>query len=73
VEEEEEYEGSDEDGIDFRFVDTEDDILATFRSNGPAARAAAGGGDALNRERLQAVLKELVNCRQLLDRVMKDG
>jgi len=73
VEEEEEYEGSDEDGIDFRFVDTEDDILATFRSNGPAARAAAGGGDALNRERLQAALKELVNCRQLLDRVMKDG
>ena len=71
-EEEEEYEGSDEDGIDFRFVDTEDDILATFRGNGAAARGA-GGGDALDRERLEGVLKDLINCRQLLDRALKDG
>jgi DNA-binding transcriptional MerR regulator len=71
--EEEEYEGSDEDGIDFRFVDTEDDILATFRGNGPAARGPGGGGGRLDRERLEGVLKDLINCRQLLDRAMKDS
>jgi DNA-binding transcriptional MerR regulator len=69
-EEEEEYEGSDEEGIDFRFVETEEDILATFRGDGPPARGAGGG---LDRERLEGVLKELVDCRQLLDRAMKDG
>jgi DNA-binding transcriptional MerR regulator len=69
-EEEEEYEGSDEEGIDFRFVETEEDILATFRRDGPLARGAGGG---LDRERLEGVLKELVNCRQLLDRALKDG
>jgi DNA-binding transcriptional MerR regulator len=67
-EEEEEYEGSDEDGIDFRFVDTEDDILATFR--GGAARGAGGG---LDRDRLEAVLRSLIDCRQLLDRALKDS
>jgi DNA-binding transcriptional MerR regulator len=71
-EEEEEYEGSsDEDGIDFRFVETEEDILATFRGDG-AARGTAGGST-IDRERLQGVLKELINCRQLLDRALKEG
>ena len=69
-EEEEEYEGSDEEGIDFRFVETEEDILATFRRDSPPAR---GAGSGLDRERLEGVLKELVNCRQLLDRALKDG
>jgi DNA-binding transcriptional MerR regulator len=69
-EEEEEYEGSDEEGIDFRFVETEEDILATFRRDSPPARGAGGG---LDRERLEGVLKELVHCRQLLDRALKDG
>jgi DNA-binding transcriptional MerR regulator len=69
-EEEEEYEGSDEEGIDFRFVETEEDILATFRRDSPPARGAGGG---LDRERLEGVLKELVDCRQLLDRALKDG
>ncbi len=68
-EEEEEYEGSEEDGIDFRFVDTEDDILATFR--GGAAKGAGGG--VLDRERLEGVLRDLIDCRQLLDRALKDG
>jgi DNA-binding transcriptional MerR regulator len=68
---EEEYEGSDEDGIDFRFVETEEDILATFRGDG-AARGTAGG-NAIDRERLRGVLKELIDCRQLLDRALKDG
>jgi len=70
-EEEEEYEGSDEEGIDFRFVETEEDILATFRG-GPAARGS-GGGSTIDRERLQGVLKELMDCRQLLDRALKDS
>jgi DNA-binding transcriptional MerR regulator len=69
-EEEEEYEGSDEEGIDFRFVETEEDILATFRRDSPPARGAGGG---LDRERLEGVLKELVHCRQLLDRALKDA
>jgi DNA-binding transcriptional MerR regulator len=71
-EEEEEYEGSDEEGIDFRFVETEEDILATFRA-GPATRGAGGGGNGIDRERLQGVLKELIDCRQLLDRALKEG
>jgi DNA-binding transcriptional MerR regulator len=70
-EEEEEYEGAEEEGIDFRFVETGEDILATFRGDG-AARGVGGGG-ALDRERLEGVLKELIDCRQLLDRAMKDG
>ena len=72
-EEEEEYEGSDEEGIDFRFVETEEDILATFRGDGAARGASGGGGGGIDRERLQGVLKELINCRQLLDRALKDG
>jgi DNA-binding transcriptional MerR regulator len=74
VESEEEYEGSDEDGIDFRFVETEEDILATFRGSGPSARATVddGNGD-LDRQRLEGVLKDLIDCRQLLDRALKDG
>jgi DNA-binding transcriptional MerR regulator len=72
--EEEEYEGADEDGIDFRFVETEEDILATFRGNSPSARGAgADGSGELDRERLEGVLKELINCRQLLDRALKDS
>ncbi len=77
--EDEEYEGSDEEGIDFRFVETEDDILATFRGN-PAPGKPAGGdslgnslGNSLDRERLEGVLRDLVDCRQLLDRALKDG
>jgi len=39
-EEDEEYEGGDdEEGIDFRFVETEEDLLATFRGGATHARA----------------------------------
>ena len=41
--EDEEHEGPAGEGIDFRFVDTEDDILATFRGNGVAGPTAASG------------------------------
>ena len=70
-EEEDEYEGSDEDGIDFRFVDTEDDILATFRGGpAPPREPPANTPD---RARLESVLRDLIDCRQLLDRAMKDN
>jgi DNA-binding transcriptional MerR regulator len=70
-----EYEGSDDEGIDFRFVETEEDILTTFRAgshHAPAARPPPGIAPE-DRERLQGVLKELLDCRQLLERAMKDG
>ena len=80
-EEDEEYEGSGDEGIDFRFVETEDDILETFRAGGhhggqghgaaPAAHPAPGIAPE-DRSRLEGALKELLDCRQLLDHVMKD-
>lgn len=69
--EEEEYEGSEEDGIDFRFVNDEGDILKTYRAGPGHGRATEAPG--ADRERLESVLKELVVCREMLDRVMKDG
>jgi DNA-binding transcriptional MerR regulator len=71
AEREEEYEGSEEDGIDFRFVDDEGDILKTYRSGPGHGRGAEAHG--ADREQLESVLKELVACREMLDRVMKDG
>jgi DNA-binding transcriptional MerR regulator len=71
TEPEEEDEGSEEDGIDFRFVETEEDILATFRG-GTASSGRRGGGDAPDRERLQSVLRDLIDCRQMIDRVLKE-
>jgi DNA-binding transcriptional MerR regulator len=57
-------------GIDFRFVDTEDDFLDAFRSG--KGRKAAVDRNALDREKLEGVLRDLISCRQMLDRVMKD-
>ena len=62
--------GSEEDGIDFRFVDAEDDFLDTFR--GGKGRAAAAEHHALDRDKLEGILRDLIACRQMLDRVMKD-
>jgi DNA-binding transcriptional MerR regulator len=67
-----EYEGSeDADGIDFRFVEAEEDILATFRGSPSAPKAATP--KPLDREQLEGALKDLIACKQLLDRVLKDG
>ena len=63
--------GSGEDGIDFRFVDAEDDFLEAFR--GGKSRARAAEHNALDREKLEGVLRDLIACRQMLDRVMKEG
>jgi DNA-binding transcriptional MerR regulator len=62
---------SEEDGIDFRFVDAEDDFLDTFR--GGKGRATAAEHNALDRDKLEGVLRDLISCRQMLDRVFKDG
>ena len=60
-----------ENGIDFRFVEEQEDILATFR--GSPAPPKAAEAKPLERERLESALKELLACRQLLDRAMKDS
>jgi DNA-binding transcriptional MerR regulator len=82
-EDDDEFEGSSEEGIDFRFVEESDDILDTFRGGQgghqgghqdeqqPSGGAAEKNG--LDRERLEGVLRELLACRQMLERAMKDG
>jgi DNA-binding transcriptional MerR regulator len=75
----EDFEGGDsEDGIDYRFVDPEDDILAPFAKSRdfaapPSMASAARGLPTADRERLQRALDDLVGCRKLLDAAMKDG
>ncbi len=61
-----------DDGIDFRFVDSGDDFLEAFRSGGKGRKAPVDQG-ALDRDKLEGVLRDLIACRQMLDRVMKDG
>ena len=73
----EDYEGEGEDkGIDYRFVDPDEDgILAPF-GKGKAAAAhfdTPGPIDGPDRERLERVLADLIACRQLLDNALKDG
>jgi DNA-binding transcriptional MerR regulator len=71
-EEDGEYEGSEEEnGIDFRFVEEQEDILATFRGSPSLPKAVEA--KPLERERLESALKELLACRQLLERALKDG
>jgi DNA-binding transcriptional MerR regulator len=75
--EDEEFEGGDDgEGIDFRFVETEEDLLTTFRG-GPAhvrpAAASPAAPSPADRERLEGALKELLTCRQMLDKALKDG
>ncbi|MET4388799.1 DNA-binding transcriptional MerR regulator [Bradyrhizobium sp. F1.4.3] len=66
------YQGEEEEGIDFRFAETDDeDILTTFRKGGTAAPPA--GASAADRERLGRALADLVACREMLDLALKDG
>jgi DNA-binding transcriptional MerR regulator len=67
--EDEEYEGAEDGGIDFRFVDAEDGMLDTYRAgHGHKAEHAT-----IDRERLEGVLQELIACREMIDRALKDG
>ena len=47
--------------------------VSRLNPNQPAASGKTSDRDPLDRERLQGVLKELLECRQMLDRVLKDG
>jgi DNA-binding transcriptional MerR regulator len=76
----EDIEGADREGIDYRFADTDEDgILAPFGKTKPASAPAAAAAPAraaipaLDRERLQHVLQDLIACRQLIDSALKDG
>jgi DNA-binding transcriptional MerR regulator len=59
-------------GIDYRFVETDEDGLIVPFGKGKAA-AAPGPVGGPDRERLERVLQDLVACRQLLDTALKDG
>ena len=69
--EEGEHKASDEDGIDFRFLEGEDEILETYRSG--ASHGKAPEPHPIDRECLEGVLRDLIACRQMLDRALKDG
>ena len=58
-------------GIDYRFVETDEDgLLAPFGKGKASAPGPVAGAD---RERLERVLADLIACRQLLDTANKDG
>lgn len=71
----------DEKGIDYRFVDPEEDpILSTYKAHAHPSKATAAAAPArpaavasADRERLERALQELVACRQMIDAAMKDG
>lgn len=66
------YQGEEEEGIDFRFSETDDEeILTTFRKGGTSA--APAGPSAIDRERLRRVLAELIACREMLDQALRDA
>ena len=68
---EEDDEGSRREGIQLGFVETGEDILSTFR--GSSTRGRSGGRGELDRERLEGVLRDLIDCRHVLDQALKDG
>ncbi len=64
------YEGTD--GIDFRLLDTDEDDLSRDFPGG-AIPGIAGEERLLDAKRLEAVLADLIACRQLLDQALKDA
>jgi DNA-binding transcriptional MerR regulator len=62
----------DYDGIDFRLLDADDDGIPAALDAGPIPGVIAGARP-LDLARLQAVLQDLIACRQLLDSALKDG
>ena len=65
------YDGA-EDGIDLRLAEPDDDEIPVAFAGGRAADMAVSA-HALDVARLQGVLQDLIACRQLLDRALKDG
>ena len=68
--EDEDYEGGD-DGIDFRFLEHDEDGIAKGIDAAPAF--GVGKDRPIDRARLESVLQDLVAARQLLDQALKDG
>jgi DNA-binding transcriptional MerR regulator len=67
----EDYEGAEE-GEDFRLAERDEDaIRGAMDDDGPIAGVAALARP-LDVERLEGVLRDLVACRQLLDKVLKE-
>jgi DNA-binding transcriptional MerR regulator len=64
------YDGA-EDGIDLRLAEPDDDEIPVAFEGSPAADIAASAHP-LDVARLQGVLQDLIACRQLLDRALKD-
>jgi DNA-binding transcriptional MerR regulator len=63
-------EGEAADGIDFRFLEIDEDGLSSAFASGPIP--GVGAGRLLDAERLRSVLQDLIACRQLLDSALKD-
>jgi DNA-binding transcriptional MerR regulator len=61
-----------EDGIDLRLAEPDDDEIPVAFESGRAADIAVSAHP-LDVARLQGVLQDLIACRQLLDRALKDG
>jgi DNA-binding transcriptional MerR regulator len=65
------YQGEEEEGIDFRFAEIDDEeVLTTFRQGPSQERAGPSPAD---RERLERVLQDLIACRELLDQALKEA
>jgi DNA-binding transcriptional MerR regulator len=64
------FEGTD--GIDFRLLDSDEDGMPNVLDAGPIP-GVTGGARPFDIARLQAVLQDLIACRQLLDSALKDG
>lgn len=60
-------------GIDYRFVETDEDGLLAPFGKGKAAAAGPGPVGGADRERLERVLADLIACRQMLDIANRDG
>jgi len=61
-----------EDGIDLRLAEPDDDEIAVAFEGDRAADIAVSAHP-LDVARLQGVLQDLIVCRQMLDRALKDG
>jgi DNA-binding transcriptional MerR regulator len=65
------YDGA-EDGIDLRLAEPDEDEIPVAFEGGRAADITVSAHP-LDVARLQGVLEDLIACRQLLDRALKDG
>ena len=71
------YQGNEEEGIDFRFAEIDDEeVLTTFRQGaerGSEKGSERAGPRPADREKLERALADLLACRELLDQASKEG